>query len=338
MSVIPNLVFISCDEPGISRKRRGRGFVYLDEKNNRVTDKALIDRFKALAIPPQWDNVWICPNEKGYLQCTGYDAVGRKQYLYHSDWVAYRQEEKFSSLLSFGEKLPQISQAYTKDLRLKGWPKRKTQALIVALIDNYYIRIGNQQYTRQNNSYGITTIRRKHIEEEAKSINLCFKAKSGKLRQIKIDNKSIAKKIKELSELPGYEVFRYKDEEGNYQCIDSRDVNTYLSEVTGDEFTAKYFRTWGGSKLALEHYEETISALKTNPRLKFETTLVKKVASVLGNTLTVCRKYYIHPKLLQYLEKQAPKPLNTFIHGNINVYKELDEYENYLVYLLKKLD
>ncbi|NJN28054.1 MAG: DNA topoisomerase IB [Cyclobacteriaceae bacterium] len=337
MEGIPTLVYISCDEPGFTRSRHGRGFMYKDEKGDKITDQGTLERIKKLVVPPQWKKVWICPDPRGYLQCTGYDAEGRKQYLYHSDWSAYRQEEKFARMLSFGKKLPQISQAYIKDMRRRGWPKRKVQALIVALLDEYYFRIGNRQYARKNNSYGITTIRRKHIQKDTKTLNLRYKAKSGKMRQVKISNPLVAKKIKELSELPGHEVFRYRDEEGNYLCLDSKDVNGYLHEVTGEDFTAKDFRTWGGSKLAIEHYEATLQEMRENPRLKFEPTLVKKVALQLGNTQAVCRKYYIHPRILKYLEEQAPAPLASFIHGNIAMNDALDEYENYLIYLLKKV-
>lgn len=296
-----DLVYVSEGVPGFLRKRNGDGFVYLDKKGEEITKKRVLKRIEMLVIPPMWENVWICKSAKGHLQVTGYDAKGRKQYLYHPGWVSYRQESKYGRLENFGKKLPQIRVALERDLRRKGWPREKILALTVTMLDEYFIRIGNRQYEHENKTYGLTTLRRKHLVEEEGSLFLKYKAKSGKVRKIKLESRRLVKLIKMMSELPGYQIFKYQDSDGAWHRLQSRDVNHYLAEISGEQFTAKDFRTWGGTVLAVDHYEESVETVRLFPKRKLEATLVKSVAETLGNTTAVCRRYYIHPRVMQVL-------------------------------------
>ena len=303
MDDVKQLVHVTDDEPGYSRRKCGKGFCYKDTKNNKITNQKTLDRIKQLVIPPMWKKVWICPKPNGYLQATGYDAKDRKQYIYHPLWTEHRQSAKFNNLLNFGMHLSAIRATVKKDLRKKGWPKEKVLALAIMLMDEYFLRVGNEQYRLANGTYGLTTLRRKHILENEGKLELSYSSKSGKHRKISIENKRLVKLIKQTSELPGYEVFRYL-ENGQSRKIDSQDVNEYLQEITGIEFSAKNFRTWGGTLLAVSNYEQAVESCKENPKLHFETCIVKKVAEGLGNTVAVCREYYIHPRVLEVLKKQ----------------------------------
>ena len=303
MNEVKQLVHVSDEEPGYSRRKCGKGFYYCDNDKNKIRDQSTIDRIKKLAIPPMWKKVWICPSPYGYLQATGYDAKNRKQYIYHPLWVEYRQTTKFNQLLDFGTHLPAIRAAVKKDLRRKGWPKEKVLALAITLLDGYYLRIGNEQYRIENGTYGLTTLRRKHVLENGGKLEIAYRSKSGQYRNISIKNKRLIKLIKQTSELPGYEVFRYL-ENGQSKKIDSQDVNEYLREITQIDFSAKNFRTWGGTMLAIAHYEQAVEECRQNSKLHLETCIVKKVAQQLGNTLAVCREYYIHPRVLEVLKNQ----------------------------------
>ena len=261
----------------------------------------MLERIQLLVIPPMWKDVWICKNSKGHLQVTGFDARGRKQYIYHPDWTAFRQNSKYGRLEKFGKKLPQIRKSVERDLRKKGWPREKILALIVMMLDEYFIRIGNKYYEHENKTYGLTTLRRKHIVEEDGKLYLQYKAKSGKDRKIKVESKRLINLIKKTSELPGYEIFKYQDASGSYHRLQSHDVNQYLALISGEPFTAKDFRTWGGTVSAMDHYPESLEMVREFPNRKLDATIIKKVAEVLGNTTAVCRKYYIHPKVMQVL-------------------------------------
>lgn len=302
MSECPeDLVYVGEGFPGFLRKRSGKGFVYLDRKGEKIAKKRVLERIQHLVIPPMWQKVWVCKSPKGHLQATGYDERGRKQYLYHPDFVRYRQETKYGKMAEFGKKLPQIRKALESDLRKRNWPREKILALIVMMLDEYYIRIGNKCYEHENKTYGLTTLRRKHIVQEHGKLMLSYRAKSGKDRKVKVESKRLIKLIKQMSELPGYELFKYKGKDGAFHCVDSKDVNQYLLEISGAAFTAKDFRTWGGTVLALDHYGESLQLVEESPNRKLEPTIVKKVAEVLGNTVAVCRQYYIHPKVMQVL-------------------------------------
>jgi DNA topoisomerase-1 len=296
-----NLIYVGEEFPGFLRKKSGEQFAYFDSKGNKIIKERVLQRFQMLAIPPMWEDVWICKNAKGHLQVTGYDARGRKQYIYHPDWTSFRQETKFGKMQKIGKKLPKIRKSVEADLRKKGWPREKILALIVMMLDQYFIRIGNRFYERENKTYGLTTLRRKHIVEEDGKLFLHYKAKSGKQRKINVESRQLSSMIKKVSELPGYELFKYQDSTGRYQRVQSHDVNQYLLQISGESFTAKDFRTWGGTVLAVDHYEESIETVSNFPRKKLDATIVKKVAEVLGNTAKVCRQYYIHPKVMQVL-------------------------------------
>lgn len=310
MTLPSHLIYFSDENPGYTRKRWGRGFRYFNPDQKPLSDKVELKRIKALVIPPAWKKVWISPKVNSHLQCTGYDVKERKQYIYHDDWLLYRQEKKFEYLKEFGVLLPDIREHYHQQIRRKGWPREKVLSLILYMLDHYYFRIGNEQYARENGTYGVTTLRRRHVESNDRELMLNYTAKSGKKREVHIDDPKIARLVHQMSELPGYEIFRYQDDDGKFTDIDSSDVNAYLLNLTGQPFTAKNFRTWGGTRLAIEKYPEALQALKENPRLEFEPTLVRLVAEVLGNTVSVCREYYIHPTVLGFLNKQHPAPLD----------------------------
>ena len=240
------LVYVSSfDREGFKREKTNDGFKYLDLQGKPVRDKAILKRIDELVIPPIWEDVWICKNAKGHVQAIGYDLKGRKQYIYHPKWSEYRQQNKFSQLPLFAERLPIIRERVAADLRKRGWPKERVLALTVKMLDEYYLRIGNLNYKRSNETYGLTTLRRKHLNDNGKSLSLTYKAKSGKYRNVSVSNPTLAKLIRETSDLPGYEVFRYIDEDGKSQTIDSSDVNEYIKELSEGDFTAKVFRTWG---------------------------------------------------------------------------------------------
>lgn len=302
-----DLIYVGEEFPGFLRKKIGEQFAYFDKKGQEITKVKVLERIQQLVIPPMWEDVWICKNVKGHLQVTGYDARGRKQYIYHPDWTSFRQDSKYGKLEKIGKKLPQIRTAVEKDIRKKGWPREKILALIVMMLDEYFIRIGNKFYERENKTYGLTTLRRKHIVEENGKLYLSYKAKSGKHRKIKVESRQLTNLIKKMSELPGHEVFKYQDSSGSYHRVQSNDVNQYLLEISGESFTAKDFRTWGGTVLAVDHYEASLETVKEFPSRKLDVTIVKNVAEVLGNTVKVCRQYYIHPKVMQVLLEGSVK-------------------------------
>jgi DNA topoisomerase I len=297
--------------PGFLRKKIGEHFQYFDRKGQKITKTQILDRIQQLVIPPMWQDVWICKNSKGHLQVTGYDARGRKQYIYHPLWTNFRQQSKYGKLKNLGKKLPQIRLTVEKDLNKKKWPMEKILALIVMMLDQYFIRIGNKFYERENKTYGLTTLRRKHMVEEDGQLFLSFVAKSGKDKKIKVESRLLANLIKKISELPGHELFKYQGPEGKYNLVQSNDVNQYLLEISGERFTAKDFRTWGGTVLALDYYEESLDTVRQFPNRKLDSIIIKKVAAVLGNTTKVCREYYIHPKVMQVLLEGSVKRYET---------------------------
>lgn len=291
---------------GYFRRRMGKGFIYLDEHKNKVKDAAIIERIKGLKIPPMWNEVQISTEENTHLQATGKDQKGRKQYLYHPEWMTFRNACKFRRMTEFGLALPTIRKQSLADMQRKGWPKQKVLGLVVQILNEAFIRIGNVYYKEQNETYGLTTLRRKHLKIEGNKISFQYKAKSGKYRHIDIKNLRLRRLIKQCSELPGHEIFRYLDEEDKKWCsIDSHDVNEYLKAISGEQFSSKDFRTWGGSVTAIEKFEEAQEhALATNKK-SIIPTLIKMVAQKLGNTVAICRDYYIHPAVLEAIESGA---------------------------------
>lgn len=292
------LVFNTDEVPGISRRRAGRGFYYTHPDGTRVTDPETLQRIQSLVIPPQWERVWISALPNGYLQATGRDVKGRKQYRYHNRFVEHRQRYKFSKMGDFAERLPFVREATAGYLRQRNWTREKVLALVVAVLDDCGVRIGNEAYKQQNGTIGLTTLRRKHLFFEEKNLVLDYPGKSGQRRRVTLWDKRLAKLVKQCSELPGHEVFCYFDEDGKRWPVDSEEVNEFIHEIAGEQFSSKDFRTWTATSLAVYFYEESKSEIEAQPRRKMDTVLVKKVASELGNTPTVCRNYYIHPKVL----------------------------------------
>ncbi|WP_448102667.1 DNA topoisomerase IB [Luteibacter jiangsuensis] len=293
------LVYVYDTDPGITRCKRGRSFQYIDADGRRVTDEAVLQRIRSLAIPPAYTKVWICANERGHLQATGRDARSRKQYRYHHRWRDVRDRGKFERILEFGEALPRLRRRLRKDLALPGLPKDKVLALVVSLLEETMIRVGNDVYAKQNNSYGLTTLRSRHVAVRKGRISFHFRGKSGLWRDVQLDDRRLVKAVRRVQELPGQRLFQYIDDDGQPQPVDSGMVNDYLREITGGEFTAKDFRTWGGTVQAVA----TLAAL-TLPDGGGERAVksvlagaVKEVAAVLGNTPAVCRASYIHPEV-----------------------------------------
>src|SRR5688500_456047 len=300
------LVHISVDDPGYLRKGRGKGFEYLDPQGKRLTDKDELKRIKSLRIPPAWKDVWICLNPDGHLQATGIDAKGRKQYLYHDEWTRQSQLQKFDRISGFARALPEIRRKIQNDLRKPGWPREKVLSLVLSILDQSALRIGNKMYELENGTFGITTLKRKHMKVEGDHIAFQFKGKSGIYRNTQIKGRKLTRLIRECSELPGQEVFQYLNSEGKPQPIFSQDVNAYIQEITQGDYTAKDFRTWAGTVGAIEVLPKTIAEIEASPKRSFTTCLIKKVAEKLGNTVAVCRSYYIHPSILALSERQVP--------------------------------
>lgn len=297
------LVYVSDEEPGLGRKRSGKGWSYLGVDGKRVTDKRVRKRLEALTIPPAWTEVWICPSKNGHILATGRDERGRKQYIYHPEWHRVRDTAKFEHMLTFGRLLPHIRRRVQADLKLPSLPKDKVLAAVVKLLETTLIRVGNKTYAEENGSYGLTTMRKKHIDVSGTSVAFEFRGKSGKEWDIELRDPQIARIVKKCEELPGYELFKYIDEDGKRQDVDSGDVNDYLRRITGEEVSAKDFRTWAGTVLAtfsltgLERFETEAQATKN------VTAAIKEVAKKLGNTPAVCRKSYVHPEVIScYLE------------------------------------
>ncbi len=297
-TIPPSLVYINDFLRGYKRVRQDDEFIYQTYLGKPIENEKTITRIKNIVIPPMWNEVWICSKPKGHIQATGIDAKGRKQYLYHAVWSEYLNYQKYNDLLKFSQKLPLIRQQVQKDLRRRIWGKEKVLALAIKLMDELFLRVGNKFYKDENGTFGLTTLRKKHLQEEKKHLHLKYMAKSGKLRQITVNHPTLRRMLKQCSELPGYELFRYKNGK-HYVTIDSREVNEYLRKASSSHITAKDFRTWGGTVLAVKFEPLARETVEKNPRKKLETTLVRLIANKLNNTVSVCRKYYVHPRVLQ---------------------------------------
>ncbi len=305
------LRYVSDTQPGILRKRSGKGFRYVGVDGAPMRDSEILARIKSLAIPPAWTDVWICPNPRGHLQATGRDAKGRKQSKYHPHWREVRDETKYERMLVFGAALPAIRERVEHDLAIPGLPRQKVLATIVRLMEVTLIRVGNAEYARENHSYGLTTMRGRHVHVRGSTVTFKFQGKSGVRHTIDISNRRLAKIVQRCQDIPGYELFQYIDSEGERHTIDSADVNDYLREISNQDFTAKDFRTWAGTVLAcmmlreFEAFESQAQAKKNIVRA------VELVAERLGNTPSVCRKCYVHPALLEcYLSGAMIEILN----------------------------
>ena len=297
------LRYVSDDQPGYTRKRRGKAFVYFDTEGKEIRDEARILRLNRLAIPPAYTDVWICPSPNGHLQATGRDDRGRKQYRYHERWREVRDENKYEKMVIFGKALAKIRRWINRDLKQRGLPREKVLATVVQLLERTFIRVGNEEYAKENHSFGLTTMRNRHVEVRGARLRFRFRGKSGKDHEVDLEDRRVAKTIRQLQDLPGQELFQYRDENGEVRGVTSDDVNEYLRNITGENFTAKDFRTWAGTVLAamaLSAQEpfENKSQAKKNVK-----TAISAVAQMLGNTPAICRKCYVHPAVLEtYLD------------------------------------
>lgn len=311
-----NLVYVSDLQPGIQRIKKGKGFTYV-YKDSIVKDKDIVKRISSLVIPPAWSNVWICPLENGHIQVTGFDVKNRKQYRYHSLWNELRNETKFHRLLEFGNALPTLRLQLETDIAQKELNEKKVIALVVSLMERTYIRIGNSGYEKMNGSYGLTTLKDKHVKVAGEKVQFSFVGKKGVAQNISLHNKKLARLVKQCRDIPGKELFQYYDDSGNRKCIDSGMINNYIRETTGSDFTAKDFRTWAGSLNILRAFKSLGEAIDETAKKKNVVAALNEVSSKLGNTRTVCKKYYVHPGLIDLYES-----------NNLSRYtKELDEIE-----------
>jgi DNA topoisomerase-1 len=293
------LRYVTDARPGIRRLRHGKGFRYVDASGAPVRDQKVLDRIRILAIPPAWTDVWICASPSGHLQATGRDARGRKQYRYHPEWRRTRDETKYAMLPAFARALPAIREQVETDLRQPGLSRTRVIAVVVALLDETGMRIGNERYARENDSYGLTTLRDRHVRARGNGLRVRFAGKSGKVQEFGIDDRRMIAIVRRCRELPGQTLFQYLDDDGDVCEIESADVNDYLRQITGQPVTAKDFRTWAGTKLAVEALcdrDPPESAAEADRQI---VKAVDAVAGALGNTRAVCRASYIHPAVFE---------------------------------------
>jgi DNA topoisomerase I len=303
------LRYVSDTMPGIRRKRTGRGFVYIDVAGSPIRNGNELARIKALVIPPAWTDVWVCPSPQGHIQVTARDAKGRKQYRYHPRYREIRDETKFGRMLEFSDLLPALRDRVEKDLQLSGLPRDKVLATVVRLLEKTLIRVGNDEYARENKSYGLTTMRRRHIQVTGHTLRFDFRGKSGLMHSVAVTDRRVARIIQHCQELPGQELFQYLDDDGRRQTIDAGDINDYLKRVSGREVTAKDFRTWSGTMLAAFELRTLGPAMNEKEAKTNVVQAVDKVAKRLGNTRAVCRKYYIHPAIIESYLKGSVVPV-----------------------------
>ncbi len=295
-------------QPGLRRRRAGKGFAYVDARGRPIKDRETLARIRRLAIPPAWTDVWICADPQGHLQATGRDARGRKQYRYHPRWREARDATKYDRMAAFGEALPRIRARVARDLDLPGVPREKVLATVVRLLETTYTRVGNAEYARENRSYGLTTIRNDHAEVRGARVRLRFRGKAGVQHEVEVEDPRVARVVRRCQDMPGQELFCYEDEQGVVRDVTSTDVNAYLREISGDDFTAKDFRTWAGTLLALAALQEIGPFRRKAEGKRNVVAAVKRVAERLGNTPAVCRRAYVHPAVVgAYLEGRLAK-------------------------------
>ena len=297
------LSWCSDEQPGLKRTASGKGFAYHDRQGRLITDETVLARIRALAIPPAWTDVWICPRASGHIQAVGRDVKGRKQYRYHPDWSAHAAETKFDRLPEFARALPKLRRRIEDDLGRRGSSREKVLATAVRLLEVTLIRVGNAQYAKQNRSYGLTTLHKRHLEVDGAALTFAFKGKSGVEHEVRVRDRRLATVVRGLRDLPGQHLFKYRDADGDLCPITSDDVNAYIREAMGEQFSAKDFRTWAGTvsaARALRELEPPSSPTEAKRRI---TVCVKAVAGLLGNTPTVCRSSYVHPRVFELFEK-----------------------------------
>lgn len=297
------LRYVSDDQPGYTRKPKGHDFEYFDTDGKPLHDETRLLRIQRLAVPPAYKDVWICPSPNGHIQATARDARGRKQYRYHERWREARDENKYDRMLVFGQALPKIRRQVNKDMGLHDLPRNKVLATVVHLLGRTFIRIGNEEYARDNKSFGLTTMRNRHVDVKGAKLSFSFRGKSGVLHEIDVSDRRLANIIRRLQDLPGQDIFQYEDEAGEVRNVTSQDVNDYLQEITGEKFTAKDFRTWAGTVLTAMALSAQGPAENETQAKKNIKVSITAVAKILGNTPTICRKCYVHPVVLEsYLD------------------------------------
>jgi DNA topoisomerase I len=302
--------------PGIRRRRAGKGWTYIGTDGKRISDPDRIAWINRLAIPPAWTDVWICPIKRGHIQATGRDAKGRKVYRYHPRWRIVRDEAKYGRLVEFARALPRIRRRTQRDLRRRGMPREKVLALVVRLLEETLIRVGNDEYARENRSFGLSTLRNRHVDVRGESITFSFRGKSGKEHEIGLRDRRLARLVRQCQEIPGQELFQYYDENGSRVDVTSGDVNDYLREISGGEFTAKDFRTWAGTVAAAMALQEFLEIDDDAGRKKAVVAAIEEVAEQLGNTPTVCRACYVHPEVIErYLDGTMVDALSRRVRG-----------------------
>ncbi len=335
------LRYVDDEMPGIHRQQRGKGFSYTRPDGSRLESSVERKRVEALVIPPNWEDVWICQDPNGHLQATGRDAKGRKQYRYHPDWTKLRNLRKFDRMVPFGLALLDLRQQAEADLSLPELSRKKVVAAVVQLLDRTLIRVGNVQYAKRNQSYGLTTLRDRHVDINKGEINFHFKGKSGVKHDIHIADPKLAEVVRRCQDIPGYELFQYYDEEGNRQTVDSGDVNEYLQNVMGEDFTAKDFRTWAGTNVATDTLYQLGEWEKETEAKRNVVSAIKAAATQLGNRPATCRKYYVHPLVPEnYLAGELIKQLSEAIkqaQADSTYAEWLNEQEQVVLSLLKSM-
>jgi DNA topoisomerase-1 len=328
------LVYASDFEPGIRRVRKGRGFAYFDPRGKRLTDPDTLDRIAKLAVPPAWKDVWISTKPRGHLQATGRDSRGRKQNRYHTRWHKIRDADKFARLLGFARALPKIRRRVTRDVSQPGLPREKVVATIVRLLELTFARIGNEEYARQNGSFGLTTLRDRHVKIKGATLRFLFKGKSGSEVEVGITNRRVARVVKRCEELPGQMLFQYIDPAGDRRTVTSDDVNQYLRETSGQDYTAKDYRTWGATVLATTALRELMSFESDTEAKHNVVAAIDSVARRLGHTRAVCRKSYVHPAVIDtYLDGSLDSVLKV-VEGR--AHRNLKAEEAAVIALLKQ--
>ncbi len=302
------LIYVHDDDPGLTRVKSEAGFDYVDAKGRPVVDVKTTDRIRALAIPPAYADVWICRSARGHIQATGRDERGRKQYRYHALWSAARAETKFARMAAFGRTLPALRDKVDHDLKTHGLPREKVVATVVRLLETTLIRVGNDEYAKQNKSFGLTTMRSRHLRLHGSNVEFEFKGKSGIQHKTAVQDRRLARVIKSIQELPGQRLFQYVDADGVRHAVESHDINEYLREATGEHFTAKDFRTWAGTLAAAKALSGFPAPTTEREAKKTVTLCVKATAGLLGNTPAVCRSAYIHPEVLRaFVDQRLPQ-------------------------------
>jgi DNA topoisomerase-1 len=291
------LRYVSDAAPGYTRRRTGTSFSYWDTDGKRITNKDVIRRIKSIGIPPAYEKVWICPSANGHIQATGIDARGRKQYRYHPKWRELRDQNKYEHIMLFAAALPKLRERVADDLKREGLPREKVLATVVSLLEKTLIRVGNAEYASANKSYGLTTMRRRHVAINGGTLRFSFTGKSGKKWDLAVEDRRIASVARRCAEIPGHELFKYLDADGEPRTIDSGDVNAYIRQITGEDFTAKDFRTWAGTVLAALALSEFRRYDSTAEAKRNVVAAIEKVAGQLGNTPAICRKCYVHPEI-----------------------------------------